>query len=104
LNHCITDIFNLCAQIKECDQGQKNWAAAIVEYEQELVVRGSEEVKCSIENGRMLHDWEKVKQSPVFQAGFRPMKGHDAYETNVDHEENQRKAEAMRGSSRIAVD
>jgi hypothetical protein len=44
----------------------------------------------------MLHDWEKVKQSPVFTNGFRPMKGHDTRETNADHSENRRKAEAAR--------
>jgi hypothetical protein len=47
----------------------------------------------------MLHDWEKVKQSPVFTAGFRPMKGHDNWETNADHAENQKKAEAARGKA-----
>jgi hypothetical protein len=46
----------------------------------------------------MLHDWEKVKQSPVFTNGFRPMNGHDGWETNEDHEENQRKAEAAMGN------
>jgi hypothetical protein len=60
------------------------------------VPRGAEEVKCSVENGIMLHDWEKVKQSPVFTNGFRPMKGHDTRETNADHSENRRKAEAAR--------
>lgn len=36
-----------------------------------------EEVKCSIENGFVLHDWQKVLESPVFKNGFKPMKGHD---------------------------
>ncbi|KAL8974400.1 MAG: hypothetical protein Q9197_001369 [Variospora fuerteventurae] len=97
LNHCIADIFSLMAQVKHAVSGEKNWRAALADYEEELVPRGSEEVKCSLENGIMLHDWEKVKQSPVFTTGFRPMKGHAAYETNMDHEENQRKAEAARG-------
>lgn len=44
----------------------------------------------------MLHDWEKVKQSPVFTNGFRPMKGHDTWETNADHTEDRRKVEAAR--------
>ncbi len=25
----------------------------------------------------MLHDWQKVLESPVFRNGFKPMKGHD---------------------------
>ncbi len=36
-----------------------------------------EEVKCSIENGFVLHDWQKVLESSVFKNGFKPMKGHD---------------------------
>lgn len=91
------------AQVKQAVKGEKDWSAAISAYEEELVPRGSEEVRCSLENGIMLHDWEKVKQSPVFTTGFRPMKGHDAYETNMDHEENQRKAEAARGLKVSAV-
>jgi hypothetical protein len=85
------------ANIKQAAGGENTLEAAIATYEAELIPRGSEEVKCSIENGIMLHDWEKVKQSPVFTNGFRPMKGHDAYETNKDHAENQKKAEEARG-------
>jgi hypothetical protein len=93
----------MMALIRQAVKGEKTWDAAVGDYEKELIPRGSEEVKCSIENGMMLHDWEKVKQSPVFTTGFRPMKGHDAYETNVDHAENQKKAEAARGVRMSAV-
>ncbi|CAI6237373.1 unnamed protein product [Periconia digitata] len=103
LNHCITDVFNLTSHIKRVASGENTLDAAIGAYEAELIPRGSEEVKCSIENGIMLHDWEKVKQSPVFTNGFRPMKGHDAYETNVDHAMNQKKAEAARGLRTVDV-
>lgn len=88
------------AQIKQVVEGEKTGNAAVSEYEEELIPRGSEEVKCSLENGIMLHDWEKVKQSPVFTTGFRPMKGHDAYEANTDFAENQKKAEAAREAAR----
>ncbi|KAH6123433.1 hypothetical protein HBI69_052420 [Parastagonospora nodorum] len=97
LNHCIADIFELVGNIKKAASGESTWDATISAYEAEMIPRGAEEVKCSIENGIMLHDWEKVKQSPVFTAGFKPMKGHDTWETNKDHEENQKKAEAARG-------
>lgn len=46
-------------------------------YEKELIPRGAEEVKCCVENGEMLHDWNKVKESPVFRRGFAPMEGHN---------------------------
>lgn len=41
-----------------------------------MIPRGKEEVACSVENGIMLHDWDKIQQSPVFQRGFKPMDGH----------------------------
>lgn len=56
---------------------KSTFAEAITAYDEELVPRGRDEVKCSLENGFMLHDWEKVKESPVFRNGFRPMRGHD---------------------------
>lgn len=42
-----------------------------------MVPRGREEVKCSVENGYMLHNWAKVQESAVFRNGFKPMDGHD---------------------------
>ncbi|KAG8630473.1 hypothetical protein KVT40_002092 [Elsinoe batatas] len=103
LNHCITDVYNLMAQIRRVVGQEVSQETAISGFEDELVPRGSEEVKCSVENGIMLHDWEKVKQSPVFNTGFRPMKGHDNWETNANHEENQKKAEAARGLRNEAI-
>lgn len=91
------------AQIKQAVKGEITWETAVSAYEAELIPRGSEEVKCSVENGIMLHDWEKVKQSPVFTNGFRPMQGHDTYETNEDHAGNQRKAEEARRLRNNAV-
>ena len=49
--------------------------------------RGGEEVKCSVENGFMLHDWQKVLESPVFRNGFKPMTGHDDAEAKKKEEE-----------------
>jgi hypothetical protein len=51
-------------------------AEAINNYEKEMIPRGAEEVRCSVENGLMLHDWNKIQSSPVFQRGFKPMDGH----------------------------
>ena len=61
----------------------------ITAYEAELIPRGREEVKCSVENGYMLHDWKQVQQSPVFRQGFKPMDGHDK------STESQAKQESM---------
>ena len=77
LNHCICDVSNLLAGIKAVVSQETTLVDAITAYEAEMVPRGQEEVKCSVENGYMLHDWEKVQQSPVFTNGFKPMEGHD---------------------------
>jgi hypothetical protein len=77
LNHCICDISNLLPGLREVVRNQSILPEVITSYEAELVPRGREEVKCSIENGYMLHDWDKVKQSPVFRTGFKPMDGHN---------------------------
>ncbi|KAK5155235.1 hypothetical protein LTS14_006190 [Recurvomyces mirabilis] len=94
LNHCICDISNLIAGIKQTVGGERTLEQAVDTYQEELIIRGSEEVKCSLENGKMLHDWEKVKSSPVFTNGFRPMKGHDTYGNTVKTEQPAQKPSA----------
>lgn len=80
LNHCICDVSNLFEGLRAVAAGQSILSEVISAYECEMIPRGQEEVKCSIENGYMLHDWEKVQESPVFRNGFRPMEGHDKAE------------------------
>lgn len=58
---------------KETEQSLKE---VVQRFEDEMIARGQEEVTCSVENGYMLHDWDKVQQSPVFSRGFKPMEGH----------------------------
>ena len=88
LNHCICDISHLLDTLRQTKNDGQTLEKGIAAYEEELVTRGSEEVKCSLENGTMLHDWEKVMQSPVFTNGFRPMKGHDTYGNSVKTGDN----------------
>ena len=75
LNHAITDAVKLCDAITGVwnqDEGFSNEerAAAVRAYESELKERGGEEVRLSAKNTGMLHDWEKVLQSPVFKSGL----------------------------------
>jgi hypothetical protein len=72
------------AAIETAKAGETSLQDAVTSYEAEMIPRGREEVECSMKNAEMLHDWEKVKQSPVFKDGFRPMKGHNTYENRVD--------------------
>ncbi|TKA53262.1 hypothetical protein B0A55_13154 [Friedmanniomyces simplex] len=94
---------NLLNALKDARQGEQTLQEVIAAYQDELVTRGSEEVKCSVENGRMLHDWEKVKQSPVFTNGFRPMKGHDTYGNSVKTEDKLDSAGDEKGAAETAA-
>ncbi|KAM0432843.1 hypothetical protein ACHAPT_004545 [Fusarium lateritium] len=78
LNHCICDASYLMAGLNSVFRGETDLGEAIKVYEADVIPRGQEEVKCSVENGYMLHDWKKVEASPVFTRGFKPMEGHDS--------------------------
>ncbi|KAK7427463.1 hypothetical protein QQZ08_006069 [Neonectria magnoliae] len=78
LNHCICDTSYLLAGLSDFHDDIKSLAQTIKDYEADVIPRGQEEVKCSVENGYMLHDWKKVETSPVFTRGFKPMEGHDS--------------------------
>jgi hypothetical protein len=77
LNHCICDVSNILEGLQKVVAQECSLEEVITSYESEMVPRGREEVKCSVENGYMLHDWEIVRESPVFRNGFKPMDGHD---------------------------
>jgi 2-polyprenyl-6-methoxyphenol hydroxylase-like FAD-dependent oxidoreductase len=69
LNHSITDAGKLRDALVEIDRGvdQKE---AIDAFEDEMIKRGGTEVMDGIANTMLLHDWEKVKLSPLFTKGM----------------------------------
>ena len=70
LNHGIADAANLTQLLAQVKAGRKSsQEAAVHEYIDELVPRAGEEVKGSIVNTNMLHDWEKVQQSGLLTRG-----------------------------------
>ncbi|KAI4176179.1 MAG: hypothetical protein LQ343_001223 [Gyalolechia ehrenbergii] len=76
LNHAVTDSSKLCKAIMDIwkvSQGPnaETKARCIQEYETEMIKRGSDEVRLGEMNTKMLHDWEKVMQSPVMQKGLK---------------------------------
>jgi len=42
-------------------------------YETEMQERGRAAVISSGENSLMVHDWDKIKESPVFKMGMKPL-------------------------------
>ena len=66
MNHSVSD----AGKLVECLKSDANLASAIEIYETEMKARAGEEVRLSVMNTTMLHDWAKVLDSPVFKAGL----------------------------------
>jgi 2-polyprenyl-6-methoxyphenol hydroxylase-like FAD-dependent oxidoreductase len=70
LNHSITDAAKLVTAITEFWHDETKHAEAIEMYEKEVKERAGMEVRVGTANTEALHDWEKVKQSPLFKKGL----------------------------------
>jgi len=67
LNHSISD----AGRLVEIFSSEANQTYAIETYEAEMKARAGEEVRVSVMNTTMLHDWAKVLESPVMKAGLK---------------------------------
>ena len=85
LNHCLYDISQLIDGLQKARSGEATLKEVVTVYDDEVVPRGAEEVKCAVDNGFMLHDWKKIQESPVFRDGFRPMTGQGSRDLLSDH-------------------
>lgn len=74
LNHSLTDAAGLCEAIKKFNSKMSTQGAAISSYEEEMIHRAGGEVRLSTTNTEMLHDWQKVLQSPLMKAGLKQNK------------------------------
>lgn len=84
LNNGISDVWHFSRELKAAlgdESAAFTLAEAVSNYEKEMIPRGADEVRCSVENGLLLHDWNKIQASPVFQRGFKPMDGHGSAAT-----------------------
>ncbi len=76
LNHSLTDAHKLRNALMAMREDEAiSQATAIGMYEDEMIARGGEEVRLSAMNTRMLHDWELVRESPMFMAGMAQKTG-----------------------------
>ncbi|KKZ65395.1 hypothetical protein EMCG_08775 [[Emmonsia] crescens] len=74
LNHSLTDAAGLCEAIKKFNSKMSTQGAAISLYEEEMIHRAGGEVRLSTTNTEMLHDWQRVLQSPLMKAGLKQNK------------------------------
>ncbi|PYI09808.1 FAD binding domain-containing protein [Aspergillus sclerotiicarbonarius CBS 121057] len=70
LNHSITDAANLVEAVRRTVCLLATQDSAITDYEDEMIARAGGEVNLSTVNTAMLHDWQKVLQSPVLTSGM----------------------------------
>ena len=71
LNHAIMDAAKYVAAIGAVKSGQESLKSGIGAYESEMVGRGGEEVRLSKMNTEMLHDLDRLVQSPLFKMGLQ---------------------------------
>jgi 2-polyprenyl-6-methoxyphenol hydroxylase-like FAD-dependent oxidoreductase len=72
LNHGIADAAKLVREYKAALAGQKTFQEVAEAYKFEMVDRAGDEVKTSLENTEMLHDWQRMEKSPIMQRGGNP--------------------------------
>ena len=69
LNHAITDAARYIATLVAVDSNQECLKCSISAYESEMNARGGEEVRLSKMDREMVHDWDRLVQSPRFKMG-----------------------------------
>lgn len=71
LGQSIRDAALLVKSLKTIQgEKEKSKAASIInEYEDEMIKRGGEEVEMSVRTMNMVHDWQKLMQSPIMKLG-----------------------------------
>ena len=71
LNHAITDAAKYVAALGAVNSGQESLKSGIGAYESEMIARGGEEVRLSKVNTEMVHDLDRLVQSPLFKMGIK---------------------------------
>lgn len=69
VNHGIADALKMVEVLERVDKREMSLKDALREYEDEMIKRAGEEVSISMMNTEMMHDWEKLMQSPFMQRG-----------------------------------
>ena len=72
-NNTILDAAYLCHSLHTHCRDGKPLVDVLDGYEKEVQERGREAVISSGENSLMVHDWARLKQSPVFTIGMRAL-------------------------------
>lgn len=99
LNHCIFDTRKFLDVLFSVVNEGRALEGVVPSFADEVTSRGAAEVAFSVENGMMLHDWQKVKESPVFKSGFKPMEGHGKPRENISEHAKLHRARTAQASA-----
>jgi hypothetical protein len=69
LNHALQNAAVLVQDTKSVNDGMKTLSETISIYEDEMRPRACQEVRITLKQANMTHDWEQLMQSPVFKLG-----------------------------------
>lgn len=67
------DVLNIIAGLKEIGAGETTLKDFVAKYVEEVVERGSEEVRMSLKQGMAVHNWTKVPDMPIMSIGTTPL-------------------------------
>jgi 2-polyprenyl-6-methoxyphenol hydroxylase-like FAD-dependent oxidoreductase len=70
LNNAIKDAYDFVSTMKRIKGGEVDFGAALESYNADVVKRGAEEVELSRDNAYMIHDWNRIQESPLFKHSF----------------------------------
>jgi 2-polyprenyl-6-methoxyphenol hydroxylase-like FAD-dependent oxidoreductase len=70
LNHSIQDAANLVQAITNVTSGKGTLSDEIDSYDAEVVKRGADEVKTSVQSAILTHDYAKLMDAPVMKQGY----------------------------------
>lgn len=73
LNHSLQDVLNIIAGLKEIRSGRTTLKDFVAKYVDEVVERGSDEVRMSLKQGMAVHNWTKVPDMPIMSIGTTPL-------------------------------
>ncbi|KAJ9143398.1 FAD/NAD(P)-binding domain-containing protein [Pleurostoma richardsiae] len=72
-NHSLQDVLNIITGLKKIRAGESNWVDFVDGYVNEVVCRGSEEVRMSLKQGYAVHNWANSKDLPILKVGTTPL-------------------------------
>ncbi|KAK0882262.1 hypothetical protein LTR87_004010 [Friedmanniomyces endolithicus] len=77
LNNGLEDAAQLTERLVKVKADAGRWREAVLEYDEEMRARGVREVDISQQSALMLHDYDKVLESPLAKMGIVKSQGED---------------------------